>query len=122
MAQRKEVRLIDDLDGGPAETTVSFAIDGVAYDIDLSAAHAEAFRRAIRPYIETARRARVSSGSSGRRRRASRQGSAAIRQWARSEGIAVSDRGRIPSDVASRYERSAERSAAGWDPGDRPSA
>ena len=41
MAQRKEVRLIDDLDGGPAETTVSFAIDGVAYDIDLaSAAHA----------------------------------------------------------------------------------
>ena len=36
MAQKVEVRLEDDLDGGPAEHTVTFALDGKDYEIDHS--------------------------------------------------------------------------------------
>ena len=40
MAQKVEVHLEDDLDGGPADDTVTFALDGKDYEIDLSTANA----------------------------------------------------------------------------------
>jgi hypothetical protein len=60
MAQKVTVALEDDLDGGPADETVRFAIDGTDYEIDLRASHADAFRKQLAPYIEHARRARRS--------------------------------------------------------------
>ena len=45
MAQKITVVLEDDLDGGPADETVRFALDGAAYEIELSKKHAKAFRR-----------------------------------------------------------------------------
>jgi hypothetical protein len=36
MAKTTIVQLTDDLDGGKADTTVSFGLDGVNYEIDLS--------------------------------------------------------------------------------------
>lgn len=47
MAQKVQVVLTDDLDGGDADETVQFALDGVSYEIDLSTANAEALREAL---------------------------------------------------------------------------
>jgi hypothetical protein len=100
MAQKLTVALEDDLDGGPADETLRFAIDGTGYEIDLRTSHAEAFRKQLAPYIEHARRA-------GRRRpgrtAASRQRTGDIRAWAKDRGIAVNERGRIPASVAEQY-------------------
>ena len=57
MAQKITVVLEDDIDGGPAYETVRFALDGSAYEIDLSKKHAKAFRRKLAPFIDHARKA-----------------------------------------------------------------
>jgi Lsr2 len=99
MAQRVTVELQDDLDGGPADETLRFGLGGMEYEIDLSKKNASKFRRQIATYIEHARK----SGGGQRRRTArpasSRQRSGAIRAWAKGQGIAVSERGRIPASV-----------------------
>jgi nucleoid-associated protein Lsr2 len=104
MAQKITVALEDDLDGGPADETVHFAIGGTGYEIDLSTKNANAFRRQLAPFVEHARKA-----GRGQRRRPgrtafSRERSADIRAWAKDQGITVSDRGRIPASVAERYD------------------
>src|SRR3954451_17801370 len=102
MAQRTIVQLTDDLDGSEATESISFALDGVAYTIDLNENNAAALREALAPYVGAARR------ESGRARRGTvtpisggRRGRAAaafdpktIRVWAAENGIAVSARGR----------------------------
>jgi hypothetical protein len=40
MAQKITVTLEDDLDGGPADQTVRFGLDGAEYEIDLSISNA----------------------------------------------------------------------------------
>ena len=104
MAQKITVALEDDLDGGPADETVRFGVGGSEYEIDLSTKNATAFRRQFAPFIEHARRT-----GRGQRRRpgrptSSREHSGNIRAWAKEQGIAVSDRGRIPASVAERYD------------------
>jgi nucleoid-associated protein Lsr2 len=110
LAQRITVALEDDLDGGPADETVHFAIGGTGYEIDLSAKNATAFRAQLAPFIEHARR--VGRGPQRRPGRAasSRERSAEIRAWAKGQGIEVSDRGRIPASVAEQYEAATEGS------------
>jgi Lsr2 len=107
VAQRTEIVLTDDLDGSPAEATVGFGIDGVQYEIDLSAAHMAELRSALEPYITTARRA------GGRAHRSGRGSASAgltsyrqpdIRAWAREKGLKISARGRIPAAVTAQYE------------------
>ncbi len=107
MAQKVKVELIDDLDGGKAEETVTFGLDGRGYDIDLSGKNAKALRKVLAPYIGSARKV------SGRRQSQNgTRGSAAgrgpttqeVREWARSQGIAVADRGRIPADLVERFQ------------------
>jgi hypothetical protein len=56
MTTKITVVLEDDLDGGPADETVRFGIDGTGYEIDLSTTNAAAFRRQLAPYIDHARR------------------------------------------------------------------
>jgi Lsr2 len=104
MAQKTIVALEDDLDGGPADETVRFRLGGAEYEIDLSKKNAAAFRRKIAPFIEHARKA-----GRGQRRRpgrtsASRDRSGSIRAWAKDQGIAVSERGRIPASVVEQYK------------------
>lgn len=70
MAQKVQVILVDDLDGGEAEESVSFSLDGVNYEIDLSAANAEALREAIAPWVGHARKIGGRQGRTGRARRA----------------------------------------------------
>jgi hypothetical protein len=95
--------LQDDLDGGPADQTLEIGLDGWVYEIDLSAGNAAALRRALAPFIQNARLA-ARKRLQQPRTVASRRRSARIRAWAKSEGIEVSDRGRIPGHVVSRYE------------------
>ncbi len=104
MAQKITVALEDDLDGGPADETVRFGLGGTDYEIDLSRKNAAAFRRQLAPFIEHARK----TGRGQRRRHgrtaSTRERSADIRAWAKDQGIAVSDRGRIPANVAEQYD------------------
>jgi hypothetical protein len=110
MAQKITVALEDDLDGGPADETVRFGLGGTEYEIDLSKKNAAAFRRKIAPFIEHARKAGRGPRRRAGRTASSREHSGDIRAWAKDQGIAVSDRGRIPASVVAQYEAAAKRS------------
>ena len=120
MAQIREVRLVDDLDGEAADETVEFGIDGRNYEIDLSKENAVRLRDALADFVGAARRSggRRRSGGAGTgsasagagtapKGRASidREQNQAIREWARKRGMKVSDRGRIPADVLEAYHK-----------------
>ena len=102
MATKITVALEDDLEGGPAEETMRFAVGGTAYEIDLNKKNARAFRKQLAPFVEHARKA----GRGQRRVRTSpaRQRSGDIRAWAKGKGIAVSGRGRIPASGVEQHE------------------
>ena len=74
MAQKIQTLFIDDLDGGEAEGTVRFGLDGTEYEIDLNAEHAQALRDALARYIRAARRAGGGARSGRGGRRAARAG------------------------------------------------
>ncbi|MER7081246.1 Lsr2 protein [Saccharopolyspora antimicrobica] len=116
MAQKVTVTLVDDLDGGQADETVEFGLDGVSYQIDLSADNAGELRDALANYVSNARRAggRKKPGprpggagarSAGGSTSADREQNQAIREWARKRGLKVSDRGRIPADIVEQYHQ-----------------
>ena len=109
MAQKVQVILVDDLDGGEAEESVSFSLDGVNYEIDLSSANAEALREAIAPWVGHARRisgraTRGRAATGGRSRAAAKADLGDVRAWARENGYQVSDRGRVSAEVMAAYE------------------
>lgn len=108
MAQKVQVILVDDVDGGEADETVSFALDGISYEIDVSAANAEAIRDALSPWVEHARRVGgrtlVRSRAAKSRPAAERTDLSDVRAWARDNGFQVSDRGRVSSEVRAAYE------------------
>ena len=107
MAQKVQVILVDDIDGGSADETVSFSLDGVSYEIDLSTKNAAAFRDSLAQYVGTARKVGGrSSGRTGRRRSAGGDNrTAQIREWARANGQKVNDRGRISATVVEAYDK-----------------
>jgi len=110
MAKKVTVTLVDDFDGeGAADETVEFSLDGVSYEIDLSAKNAQKLRDELKQWIDAGRRVggrrRGRPGIPGRNGRASidREQSAAIREWARRNGHKVSTRGRIPADIIDAF-------------------
>ena len=116
MAQKVTVTLVDDLDGTEAEETVEFGLDGASYQIDLSEDNAERLRDALSEYVDHARRSggrkravasRPAPGRPARPATADREQNQAIRAWARKQGMKVSDRGRIPSEVIDAYNSQA---------------
>jgi nucleoid-associated protein Lsr2 len=111
VATQTKVELIDDLTGDKADETVLFGIDGREFEIDLSRDHAGELRDNLARYLAKARkvgkRTTVSTTTSKRTasgQRQSREQTAAIREWARANGHNVSDRGRIPLEVAKAFE------------------
>ncbi|MBA2698542.1 MAG: Lsr2 family protein [Nocardioidaceae bacterium] len=105
MAQRVHVILEDDVDGSSADETVTFGLDGVTYEIDLSAKNAEKFRESMAKYIGVSRRG--GRGAGARRSRRSKSGGPSpsdVRDWARANGFVVSDRGRVSAEVRSAYD------------------
>src|SRR6202050_2566156 len=107
MAQKIQTLFIDDIDGSEAEGTVRFALDGAEYEIDLNAKHAEALRKSLARYIDSARRSSGGStrrpGRSGRRTAASGLNTTEVREWAKAQGIEVKDRGRVPAELVVRF-------------------
>ena len=110
MAKQVITLLTDDLDGGDADRTVEFGLDGVNYTIDLSEKNAGKLRKALDPYLSAGTRigrSRVDSG--GRQQvpsaRANRDQNQAIREWAAKTGHEVSERGRIPSSIVDSFHK-----------------
>lgn len=104
MAQKIHIVLEDDIDGGEASETVTFGLDGTSYEIDLNDVNAARLRDALASYVGNGRKV---SGSRGARKKApGGVGPSAreIRDWARSNGQSVPERGRIPADVREAYE------------------
>jgi hypothetical protein len=100
MAQKVQVVLVDDVDGGPADETLKFAVENTQYEIDLSTAHAAEMRAALAPWMSAARKV------SGRSTAKARTGAdtSKVRAWAKANGYDVSERGRISATVRSAYD------------------
>lgn len=81
-----------------------FSVDGREYEIDLCLKHSERFDEAVSSFASHARKASGRLVRTKRRTAAHRKHSARVRAWAKANGLAVSERGRIPSDVVTRYE------------------
>lgn len=117
MARKVVVEWVDDLDGGEAEATVTFGLDGVVYEIDLSEENAAELREELAPFVAAARRVGRSPGSRNRRVRARANGSGTsvdratraenkqVRDWAAHNGFELAERGRIPEAVRDAYRR-----------------
>lgn len=113
MAQRTIVQLTDDIDGSEATDSVTFALDGVAYTVDLNDENQAALRDVLAPYVAVARkdsgrtrRGTVTHISSGRRGRSTGDvDPKTVRAWAAENGIAISARGRIPADIVAQYQQ-----------------
>lgn len=121
MAQRTIIQLTDDLDGktipdGKGET-IRFSLDQTDYEIDLNDKNGQALRDAIGKYVAAARRVSGSTSSGGGRGAGGRRGSAlngtspvrdydpkAVRAWAETQGIEVSQRGRVPADLIAKFQ------------------
>ena len=97
--------LVDDLDGSSGDRTINFSWEGTSYEIELSKKNAIAFERAMKPYVEAARRLRAGRSRRGAGGgRSSKRDLSAIRDWASKNGFDVSARGRIASSVIEAYE------------------
>lgn len=127
MARQTIIEILDDLDGSPAESSVTFGVDGAMYEIDLSAANHERFVAAMAPYVAVAQMVGKSGGIRAGVARVSRRVAAqgamsadlrkelntSIRSWfnglteaertALELPASLSDRGRIPEDIRQSY-------------------
>jgi hypothetical protein len=107
VAQKVQTLFIDDLDGGKAEGTVRFGLDGAEYEIDLNAEHAQELRDALARYVRASRR---TGGGARRPARSGRKASVngldttQVREWAKAQGIDVKDRGRIPAELVVKFK------------------
>jgi hypothetical protein len=116
MAQRTIIQLTDDLDGKPIPDgkgeTIRFSLDRTDYEIDLTEKNAKALRDALGQYVAAARRSGGSSRGAGGRSRTGRSAAGtgrdydpkAVRAWAESQGIEVSQRGRVPADLVTKFQ------------------
>lgn len=110
VAQKVQILLVDDLDGGKADETVTFAVDGVSYEIDLSEANAGELRTALAAYVQVARKTGGrAAGRRGARGAAKSAGTGPdtsdVRKWAKENGYEVSERGRVPANIKEAYEK-----------------
>ena len=110
VAQKITTLFIDDIDGGQAEGTVRFALDGTEYEIDLNSKHSDELRSALGKYVTHARKVGGAARRAGRvAGRAGRGATSAlntteIRNWARENGYDIKDRGRVPADLVTKYQ------------------
>ncbi|MEU4413011.1 Lsr2 family protein [Nocardia salmonicida] len=114
MTRYIEIHLVDDIDGtSRADETVTFGIDGVLYQIDVTGPNATKLREAFEPWISLARPLGRTSRSRGRRVGTSRTDPTStrrndgprIRAWARRNGHRVATRGRLSREVVAAYEQ-----------------
>jgi len=115
MASKTVVELVDDITGEVADESVRFGLDGIEYTIDLTEANATELRGRLEAFVESAQRVKATKGGTAPRatrtgeKRANsaqlgREQNQAIREWARSQGEKVSERGRIPAELVTRFQ------------------
>lgn len=115
VVRKVQTLFIDDLDGSQAEGTVRFGLDGTEYEIDLNTEHALALRTAMGRYAAAARRSvgtgqqpdtngRQSSVTGDGPRRRTRASNAEMRDWARTQGIDIKERGRMPAELIVKFK------------------
>ena len=107
MAQKVVVELTDDIDGSQADETLTFALDGRSYEIDLNTMNASALRKVPAPYAAAGRKqggARREAKRGAVARDSSRPDPVAVRAWAESQGIEVAARGRVPAEVVEKFQ------------------
>ena len=105
MARATIVQITDDLDGSKGAEEVSFAYQGVEYRIDLGKKNRAALEKVLRPYMDAGTKvARRTAGRRGKSDAAAKRDLATVRDWAKAEGIEVSDRGRVPKSVLAQYD------------------
>jgi hypothetical protein len=107
MAQKVEVTLIDDLDGGKADETIMFGLDGTQYVIDLSDKNAKKLRESAAKYVDAARRdknGRLPGRGTGRKASSAGPNTSDVREWAKAQGIEVSERGRVAKDLIVKFQ------------------
>jgi Lsr2 len=111
MAQKVIVQLVDDLDGSASDDieTIRFGLDGVDYEIDLAVGNGGRLREALADFVTNGRRIggrakRVSNAGTRSAAGRSKEQSQAIRDWAKSHGHVLADRGRIPASVIEAFE------------------
>jgi hypothetical protein len=118
MARKVQVILSDDLDDSiSADETVTFALDGVQYEIDLSTKNANKLREVFAPFVNAGTKLGRGGGTASRSRegrgrssgRSNRDQNRAIREWAQANGIEVSERGRIKREIVERFNAEAGR-------------
>ncbi|APC43290.1 hypothetical protein Joe_50 [Streptomyces phage Joe] len=96
------VELVDDIDGTGTARTVTFAVDGTTYEIELNKKNEAKLIKAMAPWVGAARK--VSKPRPTRRRSAAKVDNQAVRQWAAENGVEVSATGRVPKAVIEQYE------------------
>ena len=107
MTQRRIIELEDDLDGGAADETMTFGLDGRRYEIDLSSQHAQDLRQALAPYVTAGRRTGARSSARAAPGAPKASDAAKIREWALANGYVVGRRGRITVEIQQAYEAAA---------------
>jgi hypothetical protein len=109
MAQKIQTLLIDDIDGGEAEGTVRFALDGNEFEIDLNSKHSNELRSALVNYISHARKVGSASRRPGARgaHKLTSVDTGTVRTWARQHGLDIKERGRVPASVVEQYRAAA---------------
>ncbi len=106
--RQETVTLVDDITGESADETVRFGLDGHAYEIDLSEANAKDLRSALAGFIESGRKVRGGhSPAAVRKSGTDRARNQQIREWARSHGHSVNERGRIPAELVAAFDAEA---------------
>ena len=99
--------LTDDIDGGPASKTLSFSWDGTSYEIDLNAENATTLSETMESWVQYARKAGSASRRGGRAAATKAKAEldlGAVREWAKSKGIKVAERGRVAAGVIEQYQ------------------
>ncbi|WP_380259478.1 Lsr2 family protein [Kineococcus sp. GCM10028916] len=113
VAQTTRILLTDDLDGSEANETVTFTVDGVTYEIDLSDEHARQLRESVADYVDNARKLsgrrtpvtkRAASKPTDAQFSGDRPNTQQVREWAKEHGIEVSERGRLSNDLIVRFQ------------------
>jgi hypothetical protein len=106
MAQKIQTLFIDDIDGGAADGTVRFGLDGTEYEIDLNSKHTEELRKVLADYAAHGRKVGGTTRRAPRGRSAGADvvDTAKVREWAKESGFAIKDRGRVPATVVEKYK------------------
>lgn len=98
--------LIDDIDGGEAQVTIVFAINGESYQLDLSQTNANRFHKALKPFIDAAAGLKEAHRNEVDEVAAAVNKRNQIRAWAKKKGYDVAERGKIPKEVLDAFDAS----------------